>query len=402
MSKRTLPDELRSVLLAHALEAPEAAPTVRRVLSETVAPEELEQPSRRRWLLGPLIAVATVLLVSGLIAGGAKLFQNHHSGQTSADKANAGPGNVNAVISQAQVNGSTGSQVNGLGSNSPSGRPSVSFPPRNNIAPGEAGGVPPNPPPPAGLNCERLLPGSRLDIGTAAKAHLQRLNQDVFVYDFRCVRTSGQRSASTVAVYAQSGGKVQLRTVLIDASRGGLVDFVGSDDLSLVVQLMDPQHNLVREYFTTKDGTHFARQVQQQAPGCLPSDLTARIVRVDSISPDETQQPYAVQLTKHTDGLCVVSGYLTVTASEDSRIRAVPTLRGVAGGTGAEVPELVELARGTTVAAVIEQSSRQSCVASSAVTVGLPGGQLLGVLPADIPLCGAQVHPIVPNERGSD
>jgi hypothetical protein len=313
---------------------------------------------------------------------------------------------VNAVISRGQsngqANGSTGGQVNGLGSNAPTSRPPLALPPRNNIAPGEAGGVPPNPPTPPGLNCERLLPGSRLDIGTAAKAHLQRANQDVFVYDFRCVRTNGQRSASTVAVYAQVGGKVQLRTVLIDASQGALVDYVGSDDRSLVVQLMDPQRNLIREDFTTRDGTHFDRQVQQQAPGCAPSDLTARIVAVDSISSDTTLQPYAVQLTKHSDGLCVVSGYLTVAASDDSRIRAVPTMRGVLGGTGAEVPELVELARGTTVAAVIEPSSRQSCAVSSAVTVALPNGQPLGVLPADIALCGAQVHPIVPNDRGSD
>ena len=44
MSKRTLPDELRSVLLAHALQAPDPADTVRRVLAATVA----EQPRRAR------------------------------------------------------------------------------------------------------------------------------------------------------------------------------------------------------------------------------------------------------------------------------------------------------------------------------------------------------------------
>ena len=205
-----------------------------------------------------------------------------------------------------------------------------------------------------------------------------------------------------MAVYGQAGGKVALRSVLIHADAGGLVDYVGSDDVSLVVQLMDPQRNLIRVDFTTSDGTHFDRQVQLQAPACAPSDLTARIVRVDSISSDAPERPYAVQLTKHSDGLCVVSGYLTVTASDDSRIRAVPTLRGVGGGTGAEVPELVELARGTTVAAVIEPSSRPRCVAGSAVSVALPSGQSLGVLPAALALCGAQVHPIVPNERGSD
>jgi hypothetical protein len=400
MSKRTLPDELRSVLLAHALEAPEAAPTVRRVLSATVAPEELEPTSRRRWLLGPLLAVATVLLLSGLITGGIVLGQ--HSGQNTAGKANAGPGGVNAVISQGHPNGSAGGQVNGLASNVPASRPPASFPPRNNIAPGEAGGVPPNPPPPTGLNCGRLLPGSRLDVGSAAKARLTGMNQDLYLYDFRCVLASGRRSASTVAVYAQAHGMVQLRAVLIPAERGGSVDFVGSDDRALVVQLMDPVGNLVREDFTTGDGTHFGHRLDQLAPGCAPSDLTARIVPAEGASPVEGPQPYAVQLTKHSDGLCVVAGYLTVTSSDDSRARAVPTLRGPAGGTGSEVAEIVQLARGTTVAAMIEPSGRPGCAVSTAVTVTLPGGQPLGVLPAGIPLCGAQVHPIVPNDRGSD
>jgi hypothetical protein len=402
MSKRTLPDELRSVLLAHAMEAPEAAPTVRRVLSATVAPEELEPTSRRRWLLGPLLAVAAVLLLSGLIAGVVALDQHAQSGRTSAEKANAGPGDVNAVISQGQANGSTGGQLNGLGSNVPASRPPASLPPRNNIAPGEAGGVPPNPPPPAGLNCGRLQPGSRLDIGSAAKARLAGMNQDLYLYDFRCVLASGRRSASTVAVYAQVRGVVQQRAVLIAADRGGLVDFVGSDDRTLVVQLMDPAGNLVREDFTTSDGTHFSHRVDQLAPGCTPSDLTARIAPADSVSSVEGPQPYAVQLTKHSDGLCVLAGYLTVTSSDDSRSRAVPTLRGTAGGTGSEVPEIVQLARGTTVAAMIEASSRPGCAVSNAVAVALPGGLPLGVLPAGIALCGAQVHPIVPNDRGSD
>jgi hypothetical protein len=51
---------------------------------------------------------------------------------------------------------------------------------------------------------------------------------------------------------------------------------------------------------------------------------------------------------------------------------------------------------------MIEPSGRPGCAVSTAVTVTLPGGQPLGVLPAGIPLCGAQVHPIVPNDRGSD
>ena len=386
MSKRTLPDELRSVLLAHALQAPDPTETVHRVLAATVAPDQPRAAGRRRWWANPLAAAAAVVLLAVLGGVGFVVDQQRHQDRPHAT-ANSGAGAVNAVIpSRHPADGQVAA---------PQLRP--------NIAPGEAGGVPPNPPPPTGLNCARLLPGSQLHIGSATKARLAGVNQDLYVYDFRCEEPDGTRSASTVVVYARIQGAVQQRAVLVPVGQDSKVDFVGSDAHTLVVQVLTRQQDLIRTDFTTRDGVHFSGDDALVASACRPADLTARIARVESASPIEgKEQPYAVQLTKHSGGICVLSGYPTVTAADGPPASAAPTLRGKAGGTGARVPEIVQLAEGTTVAAMIEPAEQPTCAPADAVTVALPNGMSVGVLPADLALCGAQVHPIVPTWRGSD
>ncbi len=384
MSKRTLPDELRSVLLAHALHAPEPDETVDRVLAATVAQQP--RPVARRQRFSLLTGSAAAVLVAVLVGVGFVVDLSRNSTGSDSAKSNA-------------------AQSNGISQNFPTqqaGGLAATPPPRANIAPGEAAGAPANPVPPSELNCARLLPGSRLMIGSVAKARLAGMNQDLYLYDFRCVKPDGTRSASTVAGYIRAGSAVRLQVVLVPASSGDKVDFVGSDDQRLVVQLLTRQQDLVRQDFTTTDGVHFNEDTAVVAPACTPADLTARIVRVDSASPTDGERPYAVQFTKQSGGICVLSGFPSVTAADGSAVSAVPTLRGAAGGTGAPVPEIVELAQGTTVAAMVEPAARPGCAPGGTVSVALPNGSSMGVLPSDVSLCGAQVHPIVSNSRGSN
>src|SRR5690348_9248278 len=72
MSKKTLPDELRSVLLAHSLDAPEPDSTVEQILAATVGTPAASGPvstSRRWWtsnqLLGAAVVVALLVLGAG-------------------------------------------------------------------------------------------------------------------------------------------------------------------------------------------------------------------------------------------------------------------------------------------------------------------------------------------------
>jgi len=137
------------------------------------------------------------------------------------------------------------------------------------------------------------------------------------------------------------------------------------------------------------------------APACLPSDLSVRIGQVDPASPTGGPRPYAVQLTKHSAGICVLSGYPAVTAADGTPAGVALTLRGASGGWGGDVPPIVELAQGTTVAAMIEPAAHPKCAQNAAVAVTLPNGRPVGVLAAGFALCGAQVHPIVASRSGS-
>ncbi|HEU5269890.1 MAG TPA: hypothetical protein VFU36_08190, partial [Jatrophihabitans sp.] len=268
------------------------------------------------------------------------------------------------------------------------------------IAPGDAIG-PPDPAVPPGVDCAQLLPGGQLTIGSAVRIRLATVDHDLYLYDFLCVLSDTRRSASTVAVYARVAGRLQLQSVLVPAVQGDQVDYMGSSDGArvLAVQLFTGGRALIREDFTTADGVHFTPTNYPVAPACLPSDLTVRIARVDSISSAVRQRPYAVQLTKQSAGICVLSGYLGVTAADGTA--ATPTLRGAAGGWGGRVPPIVQLGQGTTVSAMIEPAERPKCAPSGTVAVSLPGGMPVGTLPAGIALCGAQLHPIVSGSRGS-
>ncbi len=392
MSRRTLPDELRSVLLAHALQAPEPDDTVRRVLAGTVAVEQ-RRPAGRWRPKHVLAAGAAAVLVAVLAGSGYVIDRGQHpAGRTNG----ASSGTANLTGPQRAADG----QLNG---NQSGGGPAL-IPQRPYIAPGETDGVPTNPALPPGLSCAQLLPGSRLRIGSASKVRLAGLDHDLYVYDLLCVRSDSQRSASTVVAYALVNGVLRLQAVLVPASQDSRADYMGSSDNGkfLAVQVLTKDGTLVRQDFTTGDGVHFTGSSYPVAPGCQPSDLTARIARVDSISSAVPVRPYAVLFTKSSPGICVLSGYPTVTAADGTAAGATPTLRGPAGGTGAAAPEIVQLAQFTTVAAMIEPAAQPKCAPTAAVAVTLSDGRSIGVLAAGVPLCGAQVHPIVPNERGSD
>jgi len=384
MSKRTLPDELRSVLLAHALQAPDPADTVRRVLAATVA----EQPRRARgWWTGQRLLAAGAAAVLVLLLGGVGflLDQGQHSTGRASSAGNAGAADVAAPPQN----------FNGINSGP---NPKLQRP---YIAPGE--GVSSAAPAPSGLDCARLLPGSRLTVGSASKLRLTAVPHDLYVYDLRCVLSDTQHSASTVAVYALVHGALQLQAVLVPASQGDQADYLGTSDdhRVLAVQLLTKDHTLIRLDFSTRDGVHFTGTGGLVAPGCSPADLTARIAPVDSISSAVRVQPYALQLTKHTSGICVLSGYPTVTAADGGSAAATPTLHGEAGGWGGQVPPIIQLTQGTTVSAMIEPAEVPKCAPSTTIAVALPDGMRVGVLPADVALCGAQVHPIVSGSRGS-
>lgn len=76
--QRSLPDELRSVLLEHSFEAPDGADTMTRILAATVDQQPIRRKSRGRPRRGTwLTAAAAVVVVSLGGLGIAKLQQDH-------------------------------------------------------------------------------------------------------------------------------------------------------------------------------------------------------------------------------------------------------------------------------------------------------------------------------------
>jgi len=389
MSRRTLPDELRSVLLARALQAPDADETVRRVLAST-ATGEPEPPASghprwpgSRWLL----VAAAVLLVGTVAALGVVAAGQQHSDRRTASSRVTGSAAVGGTAASPAPSGS------GAG-------PSSGMVGRMGMAPGAmAGGtapVPGNPPTPPGLDCA-TLPGSRPSVGASTTVEVPG-GRIGYLYEFRCLTGSGQRSASTVAGYTGGGVALTLRAVLLPASAGAQLDFLAGAGNTVVIQSVSRDGTLVRQQFSTDDLVRY-RQDSDLVVGrtCTAAEVTATVQPAAAVPPGSGRQPYAVLLTKQTGGVCVVSGYPGISSGG---VAARPTLRGPAGGTGGSVPEIVQLARGETVAALIEPGS--GCRPSRTASVTLPDGSPLGTLAAGLPLCGAQVHPFVPNDRGSD
>ncbi|HTZ42763.1 MAG TPA: hypothetical protein VMB79_02795 [Jatrophihabitans sp.] len=373
MSGRTLPEELHSVLLAHALQAPDPDDTIHRVLAATsVAGPPHQRRGRPRH--GRLLVAAVVVAA---LAGAGALAEHRQSGR-GVNRAAAPPSSAGPDVQQ--VPGHTAGRA-------PLG-PNVLSP---GAVPDRQPSAPANPPAPAGFSCA-ALPGSRLDIGSSAATATG------FVYDFRCLTADGRRSASTVVAYSGTAGALVQQAVLVPAATGAQVDLIRGAGQGVVVDMLAADRSLLQLRFTGIDHLRFNQDAELLAPACVAADLTASLGPAGSAasSPPGQPAPELLRLTKRTSGICVLSGFPAVSAAGQ---QAWPTLRGPAGGTGWPAPEIVQVAPSETVSALVEPGS--GCV-SSTVAVTLPGDVSLGELAAGFGLCGAQVHPIVPNERGSD
>jgi hypothetical protein len=105
MSKRTLTDELQSVLLAHSFDAPEPSTCIDRVLARTVDAERPADTHRRDWWppSTKLLAIAAAVAVVTLGAVGVTSLRNHPTTTSTADSKAAAP--------QGSVGGASGEQA---------------------------------------------------------------------------------------------------------------------------------------------------------------------------------------------------------------------------------------------------------------------------------------------------
>ncbi|MDQ1738975.1 MAG: hypothetical protein QOE53_627 [Pseudonocardiales bacterium] len=395
MTGKTLTDELRSVLLFHSLEAPQPNATVDRILNDTVGsvvalgaagPAAGDRPKRPRRVSVLQLVAASVIAVLLLAVAGINSVRNRHASQTASQ---AGREQVSLPASDTAAGGSFALPSAGRAKAAPASPPAYSG---------------------SGLNCSKLPGGGRLTTGQWDDYSLST-GETGYLYEFLCVGQNGQRSASELQVFKQSGGTLQYKQTLLPAAADQHVDFltVGADTVRIQASVQSAVSGRARgEVIST------AWDLSDADPGeghsftvagpCLRKDLTATV----TAAPDAAAPSWRLVLRNGAPTACALEGYPQVRAqlAGTPLSTAVLTLSGTVGGiTKQPVPPIIVLSPGATASAIIEQSGASaagSCQRADRLAVTLPNGVSLGLLPAELSGCGLAVHPLVGNVRGSD
>ncbi|MDQ1722784.1 MAG: hypothetical protein QOI26_2518 [Pseudonocardiales bacterium] len=403
MTTKTLTDELRSVLLFHALQAPEPNATVDRILAETVGPvmalgtgaeaAELvgseEQPGRGWRLTVQQLAAASVIAVLLLSVAGINSVRNRNAARSAAR------------ASQAQVNQPVPGPATAAGS--------MALPKASDNS--LAGRAPADPPTHVGktLDCSKI-PGGHLVTGQWDDFTLST-GQAGYLYEFLCVGLNGQRSASEVQMFEQVGGRLRYVQTLLYSADDEHLDFMtaGMDSVRIQVSVNSSPLGgvpgaVVSTVWELSDRDGAAGFGAPVAEACVRKDLAATVTPV----PDAAAPSWRLAMRNRTETACALEGFPQVRAQRNGATltTALHTMSGTAGGvTKARVPPIIVLSPGATASAIIEQSSASaagSCLHSDQLAVTLPNGVSLGQVPAELSGCGLAVHPLVGNARGSD
>jgi hypothetical protein len=379
-SKRSLTDELHSVLLARAMEAPEPDEVVRRVLARTVGEVAAVPAGRSRALpAGRSLVAAAAVVVAVLGVGGAAVALHGRASRTTESS---------RAAADAQRPAATTGQP-GVGSLLPAGPQAQA---------GSSSGVPLSGAALAGaLDCS-ALPGSQAEVGSSVPVAVA--GPPLAAYDLRCVAPDGRRSASTVAVYAVSAGVPVQRAVLVAPGAGESVAQLSAGPGRVTVRALTSTGTLVSQEFAVRpDGSGYPLGTSPLAGPCRVGELSVSLAAL----PD-TRGAQALRVANRSAAPCVLTGYPTVVGGVDPGGPApTPALRGDAGGTRGSVTPIVQLAPGGVAAAVIEASSAHpGCAPSDLLTVTLPGGGTVRLAGVSVSLCGTLVHPFVGNPLGSD
>lgn len=392
MSKKTLPDELRSVLLAHSLDAPEPDDTVDRILAATVGGSVAESTSPKRWWASYQLLAAAVVV--GVLVLGVAGFALHHRSSQQQAASNSAAGAAQRGVNGPLYEPSTG--AGRLGKNNGSNQSQLAVP---------------APTPPTDLPCTSI-PGGYAAVGAHASFTLTSTGESRYVYEFLCIGDNGQRSGSEVQVFDRLGGKLHYLSTLAKATgTGGLhVDYLAALPNGVRIQGTDqpeggrPGDAVSISYTTADGGKTFTSTGKLVAKACQKADLSARVVAADG---GVTGQHKVLQVTNLTPNPCVLEGFpnlVTLINGTPAGPILVPTMYGPAGGViKSKVPPIVVLIPGGTAGAIIEPASdHPTCSRSNQLAVTLPNHESLGLVPAELATCGLEVHPLVDNPYGTD
>jgi hypothetical protein len=421
MSKKTLTDELQSVLLAHSFEAPEPASTIANILAATSAAGAIEgteaagtatpgssQPvarrlaavARRRPSLAVLVGAAAAVAV---LAVGITVVNGQRDGNSTKSTAASGVGSADSSVT------------------APSSRPLAGQLGQSDVpAAGAAGGSgrPPNSSPTVPLPTITCLAGQFGTVYVGGALTIAATAEKLGISNGFCVTPGGVRAGSEVLVYREAGDSVMPVATLIRPAQQLDVDYlsVSGESVTVTASVHRPQAvlgatrpvasgSVVAITFVTKDnGQTFA----VAAPATLVALPCARDDLTVSVNSEGTGGPSRVQFLNASTAPCAIEGYPGVRPQRGSTLlpEALHTMVGSGGGvTKVPAPPIVVLAPGDTASAIIDAADPSAAPCAQPpdrLDISLPATGRVAVLPFAGGACRLQVHPIVAGISGTD
>lgn len=429
MSEKTLADELRSVLLARSLDAPEPTETMRRILAETVGAGASQQAGiadrpggrprviRPGWLRWPpsgfLVAAVSVAL---LVLGVGALTRLGQSGQSGSATTNSAGGSV-------AQNSAESDSADGGARNGPALGPKAAASGANSSSPQASGsGSPtlpagPTPPFPKDLDCSSIGGGQR-GIGAWAADPATPGSNGLRFYEFRCTGPDGQRLASEVQEFRRTGSALTYVQTLLPLTLNQHVDFITVEGHQVLIQAVNHAAgasgvgDVVQRTYTLGSRSGYKVTSKLIAGACTAKDLTTTggtSAELRTTSGTVVSAHALLQFSNRSFSPCAIEGYPAVRSLVGSRAVGPPTdtmLSGVGGGVReGVVPPIVVLAPGGIAAAIVELgewTGSSQCASTDHLAVSLPTGTVLAPVPISLGACAVTVHPVVDNPLGSD
>lgn len=398
--KRTLPEELNSVLLEHSLHAPEPGPTIERVLARVTA-EAAPAANRSPWIRARRFASGRsgavwlgAAAAVGLLAVGITYLPSHSSSSSKASSTTAGLAE-GALGANAPAAGSSAASAT---SSAPSCQPDTVIAPTTMTVRGTivsvrsylcvTGGV-----------ATSLV---QVTAGGAAQTLIdpsQGLRVESITADENSVKVAALAAVDVADSVRQPPLPTSDQTAPVSAAApNAAASGTGVGDAGSAPAPAALPGSVQQYVFPSSGNLSFGRpSVTLVAGPCVQSGLRVTVAAVHPAS--QATRPggsvAAIAVVNDTANLCAISGFPTVEAVSGSvHIGAKQTLVGAGGGVKSSAPPVVVLAPGGRATAILE-SANGSCATATALEVSLPKIGPVGRFGYPIGVCGLQVHPLV-------
>jgi hypothetical protein len=384
MSKKTLTDELQSVMLAHSFDAPEPTATIDEVLARTVSATGSDlQVTRRRWFPSPkLIGVAASVAL--LVVGAVALSSGRHSqSRTSSSAESNASGDAKAAL---------GAPENSAPFRGPSDDTRIQAP---------AGVLP--------VRC--AAPGSTIGGTSTDVAQTGSPTGPIRISESYCVDQHGHRLGGEVRVYRVVNGSAQVVATLIRPQQNLYLFTASYDGKNLVIRAFDPRTGTVSDYpFATSDGKEFAAgRPTLYAARCTIADLAVEL-RDGPVLPSPSPAATLLQFRNRSAKPCTIAGFpiVQVIAGNGQSVRTITTMFGERGGVRGNLGPILVLEPGTAATAILEYPEKSApssaCPKATSLQISPPSGSGSTSLPFTKSICGGtlEVHPIVSGLSGSN